>query len=86
MTLWEASAGAGSWQDLWTHEERSQRWSGFSVRTCDSAGGPMLEQSVPEGLHPMDRTHTGAVHEELQLFGRTYVGEIHDDFFAFFYQ
>ncbi|KAK4807207.1 hypothetical protein QYF61_024327 [Mycteria americana] len=28
----------------------------------------MLEQSVPEGLHPMERTHAGAVHEELQPF------------------
>ena len=26
----------------------------------------MLEQSVPEGLYPMERTHAGAVCEELQ--------------------
>ena len=26
----------------------------------------MLEQSVPEGLQPMEGTHAGAVHEELQ--------------------
>ncbi|GAB0181827.1 zinc finger and BTB domain-containing protein 5 [Grus japonensis] len=40
-------------------------------------GGPMLEQSAPEGLHPMEGTHTGAVHEELQPMGRTDVGEVH---------
>jgi len=37
----------------------------------------MLEQSVPEGLHPMERTHAGAVHQELQPVGRTHVGEVH---------
>ena len=62
MTPWEAHAGAGSWQDLWPHGERSPRWSRFAGRTCDSAGdprwsslflkdctpwkGPMLEQLV----------------------------------------
>jgi len=35
----------------------------------------MLEQPVPEGLHPMERTHAGAVYEELQPMGRTHVGE-----------
>ncbi|GAB0181795.1 EH domain-containing protein 4 [Grus japonensis] len=40
-------------------------------------GGPMLEQSVPEGLHPMGETHAGAVHEELQPMGRTHIGEVH---------
>jgi len=37
--------------------------------------GPMLEQPVPEGLHPMGRTHAGAVCEELQPMGRTHIGE-----------
>jgi len=32
-------------------------------------GGPMVEQSVPEGLHPMEGTDTGAVIEELQPVG-----------------
>ena len=27
---------------------------------------PTLEQSVPEGLNPIERTHAGAVHEELK--------------------
>lgn len=34
-----------------------------------------LEQPVPEGLHTVEGTHTGAVHEELQPLGRTHVGE-----------
>jgi len=38
--------------------------------------GPMLEQPVPEGLHPVGGTHPGAVHEELQPMGRTHVGEV----------
>ena len=37
---------------------------------------PMLEQSVPEGLHAMEGTHAGAVCEELQPAGRTHVGEV----------
>jgi len=37
----------------------------------------MLEQPVPEGLHPMEVTHAGAVREELQPVGRTHVGEVH---------
>lgn len=40
-------------------------------------GGPTLEQSVPEGPYPMEVTHTGAVHEELQPMQRTLVGEVH---------
>jgi len=34
-----------------------------------------MEQPVPEGLHPMEGTHAGAVREELQPVGRTHVGE-----------
>ena len=39
-------------------------------------GGPMLEQSVPEGLHPVERTHAGASCVELEPMGRTHVGEV----------
>jgi len=35
----------------------------------------MLEQPVPKRLHPMRRTHAGAVHQELQSVGRTRVVE-----------
>jgi len=33
-------------------------------------------QPVPEGLHPVEGTHAGAVGEELQPVGRTDVGEV----------
>lgn len=36
-------------------------------------------QSSPEGLHPMEGTHTRAVHEELQPVGRFHVGEVWKD-------
>jgi len=39
-------------------------------------GGPTLEHSVAEELHPVGRTHAGTVHEELQPVGRT-LGEVH---------
>jgi len=75
-TPWEACTGAGSWQDLWTCGERSPCRSRFAGRACDPMGDPHVEQSVPEGLHPVEGTHTGAVCEELQPMGRTYVGEV----------
>lgn len=37
----------------------------------------MLEQFVPEGMHPMEGIHVGVVPEELQPIGRTRVGESH---------
>ncbi|KAK4830792.1 hypothetical protein QYF61_013625, partial [Mycteria americana] len=40
-------------------------------------GGPTLEQSVPEGLHPVERTRAGTVLEELQPTGRTCAGVAH---------
>jgi len=40
-----------------------------------SHGEIMLEQSVPDGLQLVERTHAGAV---LQLMGRTRVGEVHE--------
>jgi len=41
--------------------ERSPCQSMFAGRTYD----PMLEQPVPEGLHPVEGTHAGAVCEVL---------------------
>jgi len=38
VTPWRAHAGAGSWQDLWSHGERSPYWSRFAGRTCDPTG------------------------------------------------
>jgi len=37
----------------------------------------MLEQPVPEGLQPVGRTRTEAVHEELHPMGRTHIGAVH---------
>ena len=34
-------------------------------------GGPTLEQSIPEGLHPMEKTHVGEVCEGLSPVGGT---------------
>ncbi|GAB0175896.1 zinc finger and BTB domain-containing protein 5 [Grus japonensis] len=62
---WEAHTGASSWQDLWTREEGSPRQGRFAGRTCDPVGDPTLEQSGPEGLHPVGETHIGEVREGL---------------------
>lgn len=53
--------------------ERSPQWSRLAGRTCDPVGGT---QSVPEGLQPMEGSHAGALHEELQPTGRAHVGRI----------
>uniref|UniRef100_A0A8C0C1L8 Amyloid beta precursor protein binding family A member 1 n=1 Tax=Buteo japonicus TaxID=224669 RepID=A0A8C0C1L8_9AVES len=37
----------------------------------------MLEQCVPEGLHPTEGTHAGAVREKLQPVGRIHIEEVH---------
>lgn len=37
----------------------------------------MLEKSLPEELHPVQRTHALAVHEELKPVVRTHVGKVH---------
>ncbi|PKU30658.1 ubx domain-containing protein 4 [Limosa lapponica baueri] len=50
-------------------------WSRFLAGPA-ACGGPTLEHSVPEGLHPMEMTHTGTVCEELQHMGRTFVGGV----------
>jgi len=71
VTPWTARTGAGFWQELWTCGEVSPHWSRSAGRTCDTCGGPTLEQSVSEGQRPVERTHAGAVHEELQPVRRT---------------
>ena len=68
MTPWEARAGAGSWQNLRTRgpvERGAYAEAGLLAGLVTPRGGPTLEQSAPEGLHPMDGTHAGAVREEL---------------------
>jgi len=39
----------------------------------------MLEQSVSDGLHSMEGTHAGAVHEELHHVGRTHAAVVHQE-------
>jgi len=40
VTPWRAHAGAGSWQDLRTHGERSPSRSRLAGRACDPVGDP----------------------------------------------
>lgn len=42
--------------------EKSPCWSRNAGRTCYPVAVPMLEQFIPEGLHPVEVTHGGAVH------------------------
>jgi len=58
--------------------ESSPQWSRFSSKTYSPCKGPTLEQSVPEGLHPMERNHARGVLQELQPMGRTAIGEDHE--------
>ncbi|GAB0179705.1 zinc finger and BTB domain-containing protein 5 [Grus japonensis] len=62
--------------DPWTEEPTPEQvcWQDLGPH-----GGPTLEQSAPEGLHPVEGTHTGAVREKLQPVGRTHVGEVHGE-------
>ncbi|PKU41973.1 suppression of tumorigenicity 5 protein isoform x4 [Limosa lapponica baueri] len=78
VTLWETHAGAGSWQDLWPHGERSPHWSRFAGRTCDPMGDPHWSSLLLKDCTPTEGTHVGAVCEELQPVGRTQVGETHE--------
>jgi len=71
VTLWETHAGAGSLQDLWPHGERSPHWSRLLAGLVIT-----LYQPVPEALHPMGRTHAGAVHEELPPMGKNHAGAV----------
>lgn len=50
-------------------------WGAHTLRACDPVAEPTLEQSVPEGLHPVEGTCTGAIHEEPQPIGRANKGE-----------
>jgi len=73
VTPWRACAGAGSWQDLWPHGERSPRWSRFAGRACDPVRDPCWST-----LFLKDCAHAGAVWEELQPMGRSHTGEVNE--------
>lgn len=51
------------------------QWGAHTVRACDPVVNPTLEQSVPEGLHPVEGTCTGVVHKEPQPIGRANTGK-----------
>ena len=74
VTPWGACAGAGSCQDLWPVERGVHTRAGLLAGLA-TPWGPKLEQPVPEGRHPVEGTHAGTVHEELQPIGRTH-GEL----------
>lgn len=57
-------AGAGSWQELWPLRG-AHAGTGF-VGDVFPRGGPMLEQTLPEGLDSVERTHAEELCEELQ--------------------
>lgn len=42
-------------------------------------GGSILEQSIPEGLHSLERTHSGAILQELQPVGQSHTGAVHKE-------
>ncbi|KAF4794624.1 hypothetical protein TURU_099254 [Turdus rufiventris] len=46
--------------------EKSPCWSRNAGRTCYPVAVPMLEQFIPEGLHPVEVTHGGAVHVKVR--------------------
>ena len=52
VTLWEAHAGAGCWQGLWPHGERSPCWSRFAGRTGDLVGDPRWSSLLLKGCTP----------------------------------
>ena len=53
--LWEAHAGAGSWQDLGPHGERSPCQSRFAGRTCDPVGDPRWSGLLLKACMPWER-------------------------------
>lgn len=65
--------GTGSWNELWTIQNSSNRQFFFLAGTVSNEG-PTVELSVPEGLYPTQKAHSGAAREELQPVGRTCTG------------
>lgn len=70
----DALKGAAAWE-----EPRLKRAPGRGCalwRGVHAGAGRTLEQSVPEGLYPMERDLAGAVLRELQSVGRTHIGKV----------
>ena len=54
------------WQAVWPQPMEVNGGAEAPKDGHDSMGKPVLEQSVLEGLQPLERTRAGAVHEGLQ--------------------
>ena len=50
-----------------------------TLQTSKSVKKEGEEVPVPEGLHPMEGTHTGPVYQKLQPASRTHAGEVRED-------
>lgn len=72
VTPGEVNTGAGFYQDLWSHGERSPCWSRFAVRTHDPVGDPQCSCLFLKDL--MEANSVGAVCEPHPM-GGTQVGE-----------
>lgn len=62
----QACPGGDIWQDLRLSGLEAHAGAGLQDLWCH--GIPMLEQSVPEGQHPVEGTRAGAVNEEQGLW------------------
>lgn len=71
-SLWRAE----TWQKLWPLERTPHRSRFSGSMVC---GSPTLQQSIPEGPHPLKRTHSGAILQELQPVGRSHIGAVHKE-------
>lgn len=54
---------------------RAGRCSKKAVTLWGPCGEARREQSVPKGLYSMEKTHSRAIHEELEPLGRTHNGK-----------
>lgn len=66
VSPWETCTGTGSWQHLWSHEERSSCCCRCAGRACQP-----VDQSALKDFTMWIVTHTGAVNVELQPVGPT---------------
>lgn len=70
------SMGRPHWSRLLKEERAAHAGTGLLTGVVNPLGKPMLQQTIPEGVQPMEGTHAGADNEELQFVGRTHVGEV----------
>jgi len=71
VTPWGACAGAGFWQDLWPHGERSPRRSRFAGRACDPTGDPRWSSLFLNNCTPWEGPQAAEFCGEMSHVGRT---------------